>query len=63
MAQSQNTGSTLSFPSGKNRTSTALSTNIIITVDGGKPVGAVQELTVNEKRTKRPCFKSKRSST
>jgi hypothetical protein len=50
MAQSQNTGSTLSFPSGKNRTSTALSTNIIITVGNGNPVGAVQELSVSEKR-------------
>lgn len=50
MAQAQNTGSTLSFSSGKNRTSTSLSTNIIITVDGGKPVGAVQRLTINEAR-------------
>lgn len=51
MASSQNTGSTLSFDSGKNRTSTALSTNIIITIDGGQPIGAIQSLTVNEKRS------------
>jgi hypothetical protein len=50
MANSANTGSTLSFPSGKNKTSTAISTNIIITIDGGSHIGAIQTLTVNEKR-------------
>lgn len=53
MANSANTGSTLSFPSGKNKTSTAISTNIIITIDGGSHIGAVQTLTVNEKRSVR----------
>lgn len=51
MAQAPNTQSTLTFESGKNRTSTALSTNIIIKVEGGAVIGAIQTLTVNEKRT------------
>jgi len=49
-----NTGSTLTWNNGVNRTSTAISTNIIITVRsvGGTftPVGAVQQLQINEKR-------------
>lgn len=51
MSQAINTGSTLSFNDGKNRTSTAISTNIIIKVAGGAPIGAIQSLTVNETRT------------
>ncbi len=49
MAQAANTNSTLSFPDGANKTSTAISTHIIIYVNG-TAVGAVQSLTVNEKR-------------
>lgn len=45
-----NTGSTLAFDSGKNRTSTSLSTNILITVDGGDAVGAIQSLNIKEQR-------------
>jgi len=48
-----NTGSTLSWNNGTNRTSTAISTNIIIAVrtpNGFTPVGAVQSLQINEKR-------------
>lgn len=44
-----NTGSTLVAPNGSNITSTAVSTNILITV-GPTPVGAVQKMTINEKR-------------
>ncbi len=47
MASAINTGSSISFPSGANKTSTSLSTNIIILVNGNA-VGAVQELTVQE---------------
>ena len=54
MAQAVNTGSTLTFPGGQNKTSTAISTNIIITVRSATgvniPVGAVQTMTINEKR-------------
>lgn len=50
MANYPQTGSTLLADTGKNKTSTALSTNIIITVEGGDPVGAVQTLAINEKR-------------
>jgi hypothetical protein len=45
-----NTGSTLVAPNGANITSTALSTNILITV-GPTPVGAVQRMTINERRS------------
>lgn len=48
-----NTGSTLSWNNGTNRTSTAISTNIIIAVrtpNGFTPVGAVQSLQIGEKR-------------
>jgi hypothetical protein len=45
-----NTGSTLGLNSGVNKTSTALSTNILILVNG-TAVGAVQSLTVNENRS------------
>lgn len=44
-----NTGSTLALNSGVNKTSVALSTNIVILVNG-TAVGAVQSLQVNEKR-------------
>lgn len=44
-----NTGSTLLGPNGTNKTSTGLSTNIIIRV-GPNTVGAVQELSVTEAR-------------
>ncbi len=56
MAQALNTGSTLSFSGGQNRTSTAISTNIIIAVrnplsgGGFTPVGAVQSMQISEKR-------------
>lgn len=48
------TGSTLKFPGGQNKTSTSISTNIIITVqssNGWVPVGAVQSMSVSEKRS------------
>lgn len=48
MATYPNTGSTLDAD-GVNKTSTAISTNILITV-GPNPVGAVQRLTINERR-------------
>ena len=54
MAQAVNTGSTLTFPGGQNKTSTAISTNIIITVKNSngsyQPVGAVQSMALSEKR-------------
>jgi hypothetical protein len=54
MAQATNTNSTLTFPGGQNKTSTAISTNIIITVRTANgtniPVGAVQQMTISEKR-------------
>lgn len=49
MANAANTGSTLTFPGGQNKTSTAISTNIIIMVNQ-TPVGAVQSLSINESR-------------
>lgn len=49
MAQAPNTNSTLTLPNGTNKTSTAISTNIIILVNN-TPVGAVQSLAINEKR-------------
>lgn len=49
MATAANTQSTLSLPNGVNKTSTAISTNIIILVND-TPVGAVQSLAINEKR-------------
>jgi hypothetical protein len=55
MANAVNTGSTLTFPGGQNKTSTAISTNIIITVrnstGGNIPVGAVQSMAISEKRS------------
>lgn len=45
-----NTGSILSHESGRNRTGTAVSTNIIIEVDGNA-VGAIQKLGVKETRS------------
>lgn len=50
MAQAPNTNSTLTLDSGINKTSTAVSTNIIILVNN-TPVGAVQSLAISEKRT------------
>lgn len=50
MATAPNTNSTLSLPNGTNKTSTAISTNIIITVNGVS-VGAVQTLSISEKRS------------
>lgn len=44
-----NTGSTLVNPDGSNKTSTGLATQILITV-GPNAVGAVQRLTINERR-------------
>jgi len=49
MANSANTNSTLTLPNGVNKTSTAISTNIIILVNN-TPVGAVQSLSISEKR-------------
>lgn len=45
-----NTQSTLALDGGVNKTSTALSTNIVILVNN-TPVGAVQTLHINERRT------------
>ncbi len=50
MANSPNTGSTLTLPNGTNKTSTAISTNMIIMV-GSQAVGAIQTLSINESRT------------
>ena len=50
MVSSPNTGSTVGLNSGVNKTSTSLSTNIIIMV-GGRAVGAIQSLQINEKRS------------
>lgn len=49
MALAPNTSSTLTFDTGKNKTSTALSTNILIMV-GNTAVGAIQSLSISEKR-------------
>lgn len=49
MATAANTQSTLTLPNGVNKTSTAISTNIIILVNN-TPVGAVQSLSINEQR-------------
>ena len=54
MAQAANTGSTLTFPGSQNKTSTAISTNILVTVrspQGNIPVGAIQQLSVSETRS------------
>ena len=48
MAQAVNTGSTLSFDN-NNKTSTAISTNIVIMV-GNTAVGAIQSMAISEKR-------------
>lgn len=50
MANAPNTNSTLTLDSGINKTSSAVSTNIIILVND-TPVGAVQNLSISEKRT------------
>jgi hypothetical protein len=50
MANAPNTQSTLTLPNGVNKTSTAISTNIIILVND-TPVGAVQSLSINEQRS------------
>lgn len=49
MANAPNTGSTLTLPSGINKTSTGISTNIIIMV-GNTAVGAIQTMQIGEKR-------------
>jgi len=49
MATAPNTGSTITLPSGLNKTSTGISTNIIILVNN-TPVGAVQSLAITERR-------------
>ena len=55
MASYPQTGSTIQLPSGVNSTSTAIATNILIAVrnpstGGYVPVGAVQTMSVSEKR-------------
>ena len=53
MTQATNTNSTLTYPGGQNKTSTAISVNILITVrspTGNIPVGAIQTLSVSETR-------------
>jgi hypothetical protein len=50
MAGYPNTGSIIDGPNGVNRTTTALSTNIIIEVDG-QSIGAIQSLQITETRT------------
>jgi hypothetical protein len=49
MANAPNTQSTLTVPNGVNKTSTAISTNIIIMVNN-TPVGAIQSMAIAEKR-------------
>lgn len=49
MANAANTKSTLSFPGGANKTSTSISTHMVIMVNN-TPVGAIQSITINEKR-------------
>lgn len=49
MATAPNTNSTLTLPNGVNKTSTSLSTHIIIMVNN-TAVGAVQQLSISEKR-------------
>jgi hypothetical protein len=49
MATAPNTSSTLTLPNGVNKTSTALSTNIIILVNN-TAVGAIQSMAISEKR-------------
>lgn len=49
MANAPNTGSTLTVPNGINKTSTAISTNIIVMVNN-TPVGAIQSMAISEKR-------------
>lgn len=49
MANAPNTGSTLTQASGINKTSTAISTNIIIMVNN-TAVGAIQSMAISEKR-------------
>lgn len=49
MANAPNTRSTLSQDNGRNKTSTAISTNIIIMVEN-RPVGAIQSMSISEKR-------------
>ena len=54
MANAPNTGSTLNYPGGQNKTSTAISTNILLAVrtpHGPVPIGAVQSMAIDEKRS------------
>lgn len=48
-----NTGSTIAHSDGRNKTSTGLSTNIIIKVNG-EAVGAIQNISISEDRTITP---------
>lgn len=47
---SPNTNSTYTFPNGDNRTSTSLSTHMILKV-AGTPIGAIQNINVSESRS------------
>ena len=49
MATAPNTNSTLTLPNGVNKTSTSLSTNMIILVNN-TAVGAIQSMAISEKR-------------
>lgn len=49
MSSAPNTGSTYTFPNGNNRTSTSLSTHMILKV-GGQAIGAIQSLSISEGR-------------
>lgn len=49
LATALNTGSTVTLPTGKNKTSTALSTNIVVLVNK-TPVGAIQSISITENR-------------
>jgi len=50
MANAPNTNSTYTFPNGDNRTSTSLSTHMILKV-AGTPIGAIQNINVSESRS------------
>lgn len=49
MSSAPNTGSTYTFPNGNNRTSTSLSTHMILKV-GTQAIGAIQSLSISEGR-------------
>lgn len=50
MANAPKTNSTQTFPNGDNRTSTSLSTHMVLKV-AGTPIGAIQSLSVSESRS------------